>query len=102
MARYRFIAVIILLTIVLSGCATQNELVGTQNEKGIVAGFWYGLWHGLIVLVTLMISLFKDSVSIYEVHNTGFGYNAGFVLGVLIWGGCCCGDKGICNIKKKC
>ena len=48
------------------------------------AGFWLGLWHGLIVPVTFVVSLFTDSVSVYEVRNVGGWYDAGFVLGALL------------------
>lgn len=51
-------------------------------------GFWSGLWHGIIVPVTFVISLFNDQVSIYEVQNRGGWYDFGFVLGVItIFGG---------------
>jgi hypothetical protein len=45
------------------------------------AGFWLGLWHGIIVWVTFVVSLFDHSVSVYEVHNSGWPYNLGFVIG---------------------
>jgi len=40
-----------------------------------------GLWHGLIVPVTLVLSFFDSNVEIYGVHNTGSEYNFGFFLG---------------------
>ena len=68
---------------ILSGCAAQHEMYMTEP-----AGFWAGLWHGMIVVVTFIISLFTDSVGIYEINNTGAWYNFGFVLGILIVSGC--------------
>jgi hypothetical protein len=56
------------------------------------------LWHGLIVIVTFIISLFNDNVTVYEVHNNGGWYNLGFIFGVMmIFGG---GGKGTCKRKK--
>lgn len=53
-----------------------------------LAGFWLGLWHGLISPITFLVSLFNDHVSIYEVHNNGGWYNFGFMIGVsVIFGG---------------
>lgn len=49
-----------------------------------MAGFWQGLWHGLIVPITFIISLFSKSVHMYEVHNNGAWYNCGFLLGACI------------------
>ena len=42
---------------------------GTVNDQGIVAGFWRGLWHGLIAPATFVLSPFSSGVRIYEVHN---------------------------------
>lgn len=76
-----------LSAIVLSGCAVANPNVGTYNYVGNISGFWVGLWHGFIAPVTLFISFFNSDINIYEVFNTGFGYNAGFLLGLAFWAG---------------
>ena len=60
-----------------------------------MAGFWLGLWHGIIVPITFIISLFSDTVGIYEVHNNGGWYDFGFVIGALVFlGGSGAGAKG--------
>ena len=46
-----------------------------------LAGFWAGYWHGMIMPIAFIVSLFNPDVGIYETHNTGKGYNFGFVLG---------------------
>jgi hypothetical protein len=55
-----------------------------NDEEGRVAGFWLGLWHGIIAPVTFVISLFSDKVHVYEVHNNGNWYTFGFLLGLAI------------------
>ena len=45
------------------------------------AGFWAGLWHGLICPITFLVSLFSPGVRIYERHNRGRLYDFGFLLG---------------------
>lgn len=45
------------------------------------AGFFDGLWHGLILPITFIISLFDSDVRIYEINNSGLWYDFGFVLG---------------------
>ena len=72
--------------------AGRNELENTANGKGEIAGFWRGLWHGLIAPVAFVMSLFKDNVGVYEAHNNGKWYNFGFVLGLMIALG---GNKGV-------
>ena len=66
----------------LAACAPgANDVAGGGQE---LAGFWVGLWHGIIVPVTFVISLFNDNVNIYEVHNNGNWYDFGFVLGLSV------------------
>lgn len=83
------LATIALVAILLTSCAPGvNPEIGTAPEGGNVAGFWLGLWHGVIAPVTFVISLFTDSVSLYEVHNSGNWYDFGFVLGAgILFGG---------------
>jgi hypothetical protein len=67
--------------LMLSACtAGPNELA--QPDQG--AGFWLGLWQGLISPITFIVSLFTPEVSIYEVDNNGNWYDFGFMLGVCI------------------
>jgi hypothetical protein len=57
----------------------------TQDDP---AGFWYGLWHGVISVITLIIHVFNENVAVYEINNSGGWYDFGFILGVItIWGG---------------
>jgi hypothetical protein len=75
---------------VLSACAAgPNESLNLPSpENLVVAGFWRGLWQGIIAPVTFFISLFTDKISLYEVHNTGGWYDFGFVIGAgIIFGG---------------
>jgi len=77
--------VIFLSIIFLVSCAPgPNQLVDTPDTAGESAGFWQGLWHGIIAPVTFIISLFSDSVHVYEVHNSGGWYNFGFLFGAMI------------------
>ena len=62
--------------------AGPNELENLENDAGRVAGFWHGFWHGIIAPVTFIISLFTDTVNIYEVHNNGNWYDFGFMFGI--------------------
>jgi hypothetical protein len=82
MRNFRIVAVIFLLMVFLMACAPgHNDLEKTPDSEGKIAGFWKGLWHGLIAPITFIISIFSKSVRLYEVHNSGFWYNFGFVLG---------------------
>jgi hypothetical protein len=82
------IALLALVVILVACAAGPNPEVGTPVPGRESAGFWPGLWHGIISPVTFIISLFNDKVSIYEVHNSGNWYDFGFVLGAgILFGG---------------
>lgn len=78
-----------LILLGVTGCAAgPNELEEVPDPEGEVAGFWQGLWHGFTSPFTFLISLFSDSVHVYEVHNNGNWYHFGFLFGAsLIFGG---------------
>ncbi len=83
------LCVVFIGALFLIGCAAgPNSAAHTPNSDGSMAGFWFGLWHGLISPITFVISLFSDNVHFYEVHNNGGWYNFGFVLGAgILFGG---------------
>jgi hypothetical protein len=86
--------------LVLASCAAgPNPAVDIANADGDIAGFWMGLWHGIISPVTFVISLFTERVNLYEVHNSGGWYDFGFVLGAgILFGG---GFLGIFRTGRK-
>lgn len=67
----------------LAGCAAG----GPRFTDTSPADFWWGVWHGLISFITLIVGLFDASVKVYEVDNNGRWYDFGFLIGVtLLWG----------------
>lgn len=82
MKTISILGLIFILIFVFSSCAPgPNDLEKTPNKEGKIAGFWKGIWHGLIAPITFIISVFTKKVRFYEVYNNGFWYNFGFVLG---------------------
>ena len=72
------------LMFLLASCAAGDIQFTSESP----AGFWLGLWHGVISFISLIIHLFNDGVTVYELNNTGGWYDFGFLLGVIcIWGG---------------
>jgi hypothetical protein len=72
---------LVLVAALLTGCAPGANPLAHTAANGPPAGFLLGLWHGAIIWVTFFVSLFDHSVSVYEVHNSGWTYNLGFVIG---------------------
>lgn len=71
--------------LLLSSCAAGPNTA--QGAIGDRAGFWLGIWHGIIFPVTFVISMFTDTVNMYEVNNNGNWYDFGFFIGVTALGG---------------
>jgi hypothetical protein len=72
------------LALVLCSCAAGDPQFTSQHA----AGFWLGIWHGMISWVTLIVGLFDPGVHIYERNNTGGWYDFGFLIGATgIMGG---------------
>ncbi len=91
------------LSFALASCAPgPNPLKGSAVEltddspsPTKPAGFWQGLWHGMIAPITFVVSLFNKAVNVYEVRNSGNWYNFGFIIGVSIaFGGSAGGAAG--------
>ncbi len=89
MKKITFLIILLSIMVLLSACAAgPNELRNTPDEDGDVAGFWKGIWHGLISPITFIISLFSKSIYVYEVHNNGGWYTFGFLIGAsMVFGG---------------
>lgn len=88
MKKWKLVLVVVGFTLLLAACAAgANPEVGVSGADGDVAGFWLGLWQGIIAPITFVISLFTDNVNMYEVHNNGNWYDLGFVLGAGIFFG---------------
>jgi hypothetical protein len=83
-----YVIVLLCLAIaLLASCAPgANPLAHTAGPSP-PAGFLLGLWHGVIVWVTFFLSLVDGSISVYEVHNNGWPYNLGFVVGAACFHG---------------
>ena len=85
-ARRRGIAAVAglaLVAVIVAACAAgPNSAAGRGPHD---AGFWLGLWQGVIAPIAFLVSLFNHSVGIYEVHNNGGWYNFGFLIGVSVF-----------------
>ena len=79
MKKKLHILILLCFVFLLTSCIPGDGSASVGDEAGI---FW-GIWHGWIAPVSLIISLFKDGINIYEVHNTGFWYDFGFYIAII-------------------
>ncbi len=81
---YIAVALILCVTFMSVSCAPGNERWDQEINPGHRAGFWAGIWHGLIIIITFVVSLFTNEVGLYEMNHTGWPYNLGFLIGLCI------------------
>ena len=77
---------ILLVAFLFTGCADVSPHVETCIT-GNSYGLWSGLWHGMIVPISWIGSLFSDEIAIYAYNNNGGWYDFGFVLGIGVLAG---------------
>lgn len=68
-----------LMLLVLTGCVPGDGTYTSANP----AGFFWGIWHGWIAPISLIMGLFNRNVSIYETINTGWWYDFGFYMAII-------------------
>ncbi len=67
------------LVLTLSGCIPGDGKSTAQNP----AGFFWGIWHGWVAPVTLIIGIFDGRIRIYEQANGGWLYDFGYYMAVI-------------------
>ncbi len=72
--------ILFLALINLTSCAPS----GYEAHK---VGFFSGIWHGFIIVFSLIGELFGADIGIYAEHNTGLFYWLGFIIGIGGFGG---------------
>ncbi len=71
-------ALILVMSVLLTGCVPGDGAHTAQKP----AGFFWGVWHGWIAPISLIISMFNRSIRVYEVMNTGWWYDFGFYIAI--------------------
>ena len=69
----------VLFSMILTGCMPGDGAYTPDKP----AGFFWGIWHGWIAPVSLIVGLFKDNIRVYEPVNTGWWYDFGFYIAVI-------------------
>jgi len=73
------IGIMVLILVMFAGCVPNDGTYTVQNP----AGFFWGIWHGWIAPVSLIMGLLNKTTRIYEVANTGLGYDFGFYMAII-------------------
>ena len=76
------ILVCLLVAIIVTGCIPGSNSYTYDSP----AGFFSGIFHGWIAPATLVVGVFNENVRMYEVVNSGWTYDIGFLLALLAMG----------------
>ena len=79
MAKQLICMLVLIVLISLAGCVPGDGKHTAANP----AGFFWGIWHGWIAPISLIWGLFDSAIRLYEPHNTGWWYDAGFYIAVI-------------------
>ncbi|NLJ41147.1 MAG: hypothetical protein GX352_06015 [Clostridiales bacterium] len=85
------IALVIITVILLVGCVPGDG----RNTSEKPAGFLWGIWHGWMAPISLIIGLFDNKIRVYEALNKGWIYDFGFYMAIIS------GFGGLSLIRKK-
>ncbi|MFK7697759.1 hypothetical protein [Paenibacillus sp. HJGM_3] len=80
--KIRFLLIMVLMTFTalsLTGCVPGDGV----NNSHHPAGFFWGIWHGWVAPVSLIIGIFKHQIRVYEIYNSGWWYDLGFYIAVI-------------------
>ena len=71
-------AALLAVLLIFAGCIPGDGEAGMENP----AGFFWGIWHGGIYVISFFMGLFTDNkYTIYETFNNGWRYNLGYLIG---------------------
>lgn len=78
--RLLFIALLtIVMIITLTGCIPGDG----RNTEQRPAGFFWGIWHGWMAPISLIVGIFDSKIRIYEVYNNGWAYDFGYYIAII-------------------
>lgn len=70
---------VITMVMILAGCVPGDG----KNTQARPAGFFWGIWHGWMAPLSLILGIFDSNIRIYEIFNNGWSYDFGFYIAII-------------------
>lgn len=77
--RWMIGILLVFVLIGLSGCLPGDGSATSTDP----AGFFWGIWHGWMAPLTLIIGILDSDIRVYELYNTGWWYDFGFYIAII-------------------
>jgi hypothetical protein len=71
--------ILVFMLITLTGCVPGDGTYTADDP----AGFFWGIWHGWMAPISLIVGFFKRDIRVYEVINSGWWYDLGFYIAII-------------------
>ena len=68
-----------LFLLTLTGCVPGDGTYTVVRP----AGFFWGIWHGWVAPISIILGFFNRNIRVYEVINTGWWYDFGFYIAII-------------------
>jgi polyferredoxin len=79
----RKLALILILVLITAFLLTSCIPGDGKHTAQKPAGFFWGVWHGWIAPVSVIVGIFNKDIRVYEVNNTGWWYDFGFYIAII-------------------
>jgi len=79
MKKIFWLSLLLMILVAFTSCIPGNGSYTPDRP----AGFFWGIWHGWLAPLSLIIQWFVPKIQLYEPMNTGWWYDFGFYLGIL-------------------
>ncbi|MDX1358492.1 MAG: hypothetical protein R3232_06655 [Clostridia bacterium] len=73
------VILVVFMAVMFSGCI-PGDGKATEDKP---ANFLWGIWHGWIAPISVIVGLFNKSIRVYESINTGWWYDFGFYIAII-------------------
>jgi hypothetical protein len=76
--KFKLLFLILILSL-MAGCIPGDGKHTAERP----AGFLWGIWHGWVAPLSLIIGIFDADIRVYEDNNSGWWYDFAFYIAIL-------------------